>query len=93
MNDVLQDLWAASLAIPDLGYDWPDHRLKTLGVEVQAQYPELVDWPPYLAAEAHLYYDRRFPGDLSKVQARSTDFLAFLRATISRHVAQPSARR
>lgn len=86
MSDVLQDGSAARRAIPDFGYDWPDHRLKTLDIEVHATYPELVGWPPYLAAEGHLYYASRFPCDPFKVEARSLDFLAFLRSTIAGHV-------
>ncbi len=83
MSDVLQDSHAARLAIPDLGYDWPDHKLKALGLEVQARYPELAGWPPYLAAEAHLYYASRVSGDPSEVQARSVKFLPFLRAAVA----------
>ena len=90
MSDVLQDGYAARQAIPDLGYDWADQKLKTLGLEVQAQYPELAKWPPYLAAEAHLYCASRFLGDPSKVLARSVEFLAFLRAVVAGHVRQSS---
>ena len=92
MEDVLQDSSAARRAIPDLGYDWPDQRLKALGIDVQAQYPELAKWPPYLAAEAQLYYASRIAGDPSSVQARSTEFLVFLRAAIAGHVDSVGAR-
>lgn len=91
MNYVQQNGHAARLAIPDPGYDWPDHKLKTLGLEVQAQYPELANWPPYLAAEAHLYYAGRFPSNPANVEARSVEFLAFLRTGIAGHVSESSA--
>lgn len=91
MNDVLQDDYVARQAIPDLGYNWPDHRLKALGLDVQALYPELAGWPPQLAAESHLHYASRFPGNPSTVQARSVEFLTFLRAAIAGHVRQASA--
>ncbi len=87
MNDVLNDATAARAAIPDLGYIWPDARLRSLGQEVQAEYPELAAWPPYLAAEAHLYYVSRFPSDPSQVGTRNVEFLTFLRAALAGHVA------
>ncbi|WP_199039909.1 MULTISPECIES: hypothetical protein [unclassified Dyella] len=88
MDDVLKDSLAARKAIPDLGHHWPDTRLKALGVEVQAQYPELAGWPPYLAAEAQLHYASRFPGNPAVVGVRSVDFLTFLRAAIAGHAAR-----
>jgi hypothetical protein len=91
MDDILQDDQAARRAIPDLGYDWPNGKLKALGMDVQAQYPELTNWPPYLAAEAHLLYTRRLPGDPSIVSPRSAEFLAFLRAAVAGHVHPSSA--
>ena len=87
-TDVLMDSHAAQKAIPDLGYYWPDAKLKALGEAVQAIYPELAAWPPYLAAEAHLLYASRshsIPAGVAP-DARDDLFLAFLRATVARFV-------
>lgn len=85
MNDVLQDDLAARRAIPDLSYDLPTSQLQDLGVKVQAQYPELAEWPPFLAAEAHLYYAGGFRGESCNMQPRSVEFLTFLRTAIALH--------
>ena len=85
-TDVLNDCHTAQRAIPDLGYYWPNARLKALGEAVQAIYPELSAWPPYLAAEAHLLYASRFPSDPGVApSARNDLFLPFLRATVAGH--------
>ena len=52
-----------------------------------AAYPEPASWPPYLAAEAHLYYVNRFPSDLHPVGTPNVNFLTFLRAALAGHVA------
>lgn len=83
MKDVLLDVRAAAEAIPELGYHWPNDELKALGLDVQAQYPELMTWPPYLAAEAHLYYPGRSKYSPTLVPPRSADFLMFLRSSIA----------
>ena len=86
-TDVLMDSHAAQKAIPDLGYYWPDAKLKALGQAVQSVYPELSGWPPYLAAEAHLLYSSRNPSDPgAPPNARDVEFLVFLRAAVAGHV-------
>ena len=87
-TDVLSNWSAAQRAIPDLGYDWPNARLRALGEAVQSVYPELSGWPPDLAAEAHLLYASRshsIPAGVAP-DARNDLFLAFLRATVARFV-------
>lgn len=89
-KDILNDSLAAQKVIPDLGYDWPDAKLRRLGEDVQAKYPELASWQPYLAAEAHLYYTSRHPSDPGQVSVRDVGFLPFLRAAIAGHVDRSS---
>lgn len=90
MHDVLNDCDAARQAIPDLGYEWSDHQLRSLGLEVQALYPELASWTPYLAAEAQLIYARRHHGVSVTPKIRAEEFLVFLRTFLEGRV-QPVA--
>ncbi|HFK2002930.1 TPA: hypothetical protein ACGW3W_002225 [Pseudomonas aeruginosa] len=90
MHDVLIDCDAARQVIPDLGYEWSDHQLRSLGLEVQALYPELASWTPYLAAEAQLFYARRHHGVSVTPKIRAEEFLVFLRTFLEGRV-QPVA--
>lgn len=83
MNTILQNASAAQRAIPEIGFDWTDARLKALGESVKSLYPELAAWGPHLAGEAHLFFVSRKgqqaglsednPGTL-----RNAEFLPFL---------------
>ena len=42
--------------IPEYGLLWSDQGLMQLGNSVKAVYPELIEWIPYLAAEAWLFF-------------------------------------
>ncbi|MFP3637765.1 hypothetical protein [Paraburkholderia sp. SIMBA_054] len=61
MTTVFSDVLRAHRAIPESGNNWADSRLKYLGEQVKALYPELVSWGPQLAGEAHLFYVAKAP--------------------------------